>query len=112
MSYELSKSQKKIARKVMDKGIENHYVIGLTSAEEIIKDWRNNSISIKDAYMKLVQSIEKIDEDIAFRYNNKGGSRWVDVMAGQLADGVITIDDLNEFDQEVRDTIIRFSELF
>jgi hypothetical protein len=37
MYYTLSKSQKKIARIVMDKGLENHYLRSLSEAEAIMK---------------------------------------------------------------------------
>jgi len=40
MYYELSKSQKKTARSVMDKGLKNHYSRALGDAEAIIQEWR------------------------------------------------------------------------
>ena len=109
MYYELSKSQKKIARKVMDKGLDNHYRNGLDSAEKLIQKWKTDKLDNKDAYMELFKKIESIDKHIAGIYNGKGGSRWVEVMAYQLADGVISTDDLNEFDVEVREVIMRVS---
>lgn len=109
MYYELTKPQKKIARRVMDKGIENHYKRGLTSAEEIIQKWRKDKLSITDAYMQLYKSVQRIDKHIGKVYNDKGGSRWVEIMAIQLSDGVISVSDLDEFDQELQDIIILFS---
>lgn len=38
----------------MDKGIENHYIQGLTSAENIIKKWRKSELGATDAYMQLL----------------------------------------------------------
>jgi hypothetical protein len=112
MYFELSKSQKKTARMVMDKGLENHYTRALNDAEAIIQDWRQYKFTgTKEAYMKLYQCIEKNDNNIARIYNNKGGSRWCEVMADQLANGVITIDDLRDFDEEVRDIIIAWSSI-
>ncbi len=112
MYYELSKSQKKIARIVIDRGLENHYIRGLTDAEAILGKWRNGKFaSTLEAYMKLFQRIKKNDIHIARIYNNKGGSRWVEVMADQLTDGVITIEDLRDFDEEVRNTIVNWSRI-
>jgi hypothetical protein len=109
MYYELSKSQKKIACKVMDKGLDNHYRQGLGHAEKIIQKWKIGKLNNKDAYMELSKKIEIIDKHIAGIYDGKGGSRWVEVMAYQLADGVISTDDLNEFDTEARDIIVHNS---
>jgi hypothetical protein len=87
MYYELSKSQKKIARMVMDEGLENHYMRGLYDAEAIPGKWRNGKFaSAKEAYMKLFQCVKKNDNNIAGIYNNKGGSRRVAVMADQLTE--------------------------
>lgn len=111
MYYELSKSQKKIARKVMDKGLENHYLKGLREAGSILSDWQNGKfVNQKEAYMQLYKCIEKNDKHIAWLYNDKGGSRWVEIMAGQLADKVISISDIKDFDEEVRETIISWSK--
>ncbi len=109
MYYELTKSQKKIARRVMDKGIENHYKQGLTNAEDIIKKWRRRELGVTDAYMQLYKSVRQIDKHIGSVYNGKGGSRWVEIMAIQFADGVISLDDLSEFEDDIREIIIRFS---
>jgi hypothetical protein len=112
MYYELPKSQKKIARTVMDKGLENHYLKGLREAGSILSDWQNGTFkSHKEAYTQLYKCIEKNDKHIAWLYNDKGGSRWVEVMAGQLADGAISIGDLKDFQEEVRETIISWSKL-
>ena len=61
--------------------------------------------------MQLYKCIEKNDKHIAWLYSDKGGSQWVEVMAGQMADGVITICDLKDFKKEVRETIIFWSKL-
>jgi hypothetical protein len=112
MYYELSKSGKKIARKVMDRGLENHYIRGLSDAEAILEKWRDGKFAdTKEAYMNLFQCIKKSDIQIARIYDNKGGSRWVEVMADQLADGVITIADLRDFDEGVRNTIVTWSRI-
>jgi hypothetical protein len=107
MYYALSKSQKKIARIVMDKGIDKHYFNSLKDAGTIILKWQNGAFKDnKEAYMSLFNCVRLNDDKIAEIYNDKGGSRWVEVMALQLADGVITTDDLKDFDPEVKDAII------
>jgi hypothetical protein len=43
MYYQLSNSQKKIARVVMDKGLDKNYVNALKEAESILLKWRGGS---------------------------------------------------------------------
>lgn len=110
MYYQLSKSQKKIARIVMDKGLDNHYNKALKDAESILLKWRGGAFeNNSEAYMNLFKSIRRNDRNIAAIYDDKGGSRWVEVMAMQLADGVITIEDLSDFEPEVIDAIVTMS---
>ena len=94
----------------MDKGLDNHYFNGLKDAESILLKWQNGTFKDnKEAYMNLYNCIKRNDVNIAEIYNDKGGSRWVEVMSLQLADGVITSEDLKDFDQEVIYAIISCS---
>jgi hypothetical protein len=112
MYYELSKSQKKIARAVMDKGLNTHYRKALSEIELIIKKWKEgNFTNNRETYMQLFQRVKENDRNIGQIYDDKGGSRWVEVMADQLAVGVISVEDLKDFDDEVRNTIIEWSRI-
>lgn len=110
MYYELSKSQKKIAQIIMDKGLENHYKRGLSDVKAIIQKWDSGKFATnKDAYVQLYQTVKKNDINIGRIYDDKGGSRWIELMADQLIDGVIKVEDLNEFEEDVRNTILAWS---
>jgi len=112
MYYQLSKSQKKIARIVMDKGLDKHYLKALEETESVLLKWKNGDFgNSREAYMDLYNCVECNDKNFADIYNDKGGSRWVEIMALQLSDGVISIDDLKEFDKEVADAIIFMSRI-
>jgi hypothetical protein len=112
MYYQLSKSQKKIARIVIDKGLEKHYERGLSDVEAICRKWREGNFpDTREAYMNLFQCVKKNDSHIAKIYNDKGGTRWVEMMADQLADDVITIKDLKDFEEEIRNTILTWSRI-
>jgi hypothetical protein len=112
MYYNLSKSQKKIARAVMDKGLDTHYRNALSEVASIIKKWnQGNFTSNREVYMELFQRVTENDRNIGQIYDDKGGSRWVEVMADQLSVGVISIEDLKDFDKELRNTIIAWSRI-
>jgi hypothetical protein len=109
--YDLTKEQKKTARRVIDKGLGIQYERALADAEEVCEKWREGGYpDSREAYMSLVRCVKENDENIAWIYNGKGGGRWVELMSLQLAIGVITRDDLNDFDEEVRNTIIKWSQ--
>lgn len=109
----LSKSHKKIARAVMEKGLYKYYERALADAEQICGKWREGGFTdTRDAYMSLFQCVKRNDKNIALNYDGVSPTRWVQIMSRQLAEGVITVDDLSEFDEEVRSTIIEWSKLY
>ena len=111
MYYQLSKSQKKIARIVMDKGLDKHYLKALEETESVLVKWKNGDFgNNREIYIDLYNCVERNDKKIVDIYNDKGGSRWVEIIALQLADGAISIDDLKEFDKEVMDAIMFMSK--
>ena len=93
----------------MDKGLNQDYENGIRTLDNIIQDWKVGKLDNRDCYMKIFKEMKRTDRMISRRYDNKGGSRWVEIMADQLAGKVITTDDLNEFNEEVRETIIKWS---
>ena len=109
MIQNLSKSQKKIVQRVMDKGMDNHFKQGLERAEEIIKKWKNNEMKNQEAYMTLLEKLKSLSKHMSRLYDGKGSSHWTNIMAVQLADGVISTQDIMELDPEIRDEIIKFS---
>jgi hypothetical protein len=94
----------------MDKGLDNHYRMALSDVKSILDKWESGAFeSNKDAYMKLFHTGDRNDNNIARIYNDKGGSRWVELMSLQIKQGVITCEDLSEFDEDVRNAIMMWS---
>ena len=48
-----------------------------------------------EAYMELYKQVLTRDKIIARRFNDKGGSRWVEIMADQLENGVVDLDEFS-----------------
>jgi len=109
MYYELPKSQKKIARMLMDKGLMREYENGINRIDSTIQKWKDGKLDSQEAYRKIYKRLTSFDKHLAGRYDGIGGSRYVEVLVGQLADGIITEDELNDFDEEVRNVILRWS---
>lgn len=109
MSYNLSKGQKKVARQIIEKGLQLEFKQGLTEAEEVLLQWRSGDIDNRDGWITLYKAITNHDKHIARRYDYITGSKYLFVIAGQLADDVITLQDLDEFTEENRKKILSLS---
>lgn len=111
MYYDLPKSQRKLARMLMDKGLMREFKNGISRIDATIQKWKDGKLDNREAYHKMYKQLTSFDKHIARRYDNIGGSRYVEVLVGQLSDGVISLDELDDFDEEVRNVIIRWSRI-
>ncbi|MBI4648397.1 MAG: hypothetical protein HY738_17895 [Bacteroidia bacterium] len=99
---ELSKKDKKIARQIIEKGLQNEFANGLYDFDTVLHDWKNSTIDNRTAYHTLYKKIITFDKHIARRYDNMTGSKYLFIIAGQLLDGVIDEKDLDEFPEEIK----------
>jgi hypothetical protein len=105
---DLSKREKKIAREAIEKGVLAEFQVSLEEVETIIKEWRNRQLDNRVAYYKLFKAIKEQDKQIALRYDDMRGSRYLVTVAAILHDGYITEDDIKDFSEEVKEEINRW----
>jgi hypothetical protein len=106
MYFDLTKGEKKSARFIMDKGLENEYKEGLELALDIVEKWKDSHKKPRAAYMELIKGLDRIDKNISRRHDGKGGSRYVEIIASQLADNYISIKDLEPFHDKTKNLIL------
>jgi hypothetical protein len=111
MILELPKSQKKIARSVIEIGLMREFRTALEDFEKLIQEWKEKKLDDRDAYHKMYKAVESHDKHIARRYDGMRGSDYVPIMVCQIFDGVIAKDDILEFEPEVRENILKLVEM-
>lgn len=108
-ALQFSKSQKRIARQIIETGLQREYEAGIKKLDKIISGWKRKEIDNRDAYRKLYKSLTSHDKHIASRYNRMSGSWYLHIIAAQLADEVITVEELNDFPEDIRQKIYLLS---
>jgi len=111
MNYELSKSQKKIARQIIELGLQREYENGIKKMDNIIQNWKAGKLDNRNTYLDIYKKLIAHDKHIGQRYDRMTGSNYLLIIIGQLADGVITLDEISEFNDEVKAIINRWVEL-
>jgi hypothetical protein len=91
--HELSKSQKKIARQLIDKGLQTECDGCLSKVKSLLSKSRNDNLSPHETYLKLYQLIHKFDKHLAQRYDGLGGSHYFTMILGLFMDDVISLKD-------------------
>lgn len=108
-ALELTKSQKRIARQIIETGLQREYEAGIKKLDNIITKWKRKETDNRDAYIKLYKSLTSHDKHIARRYNRMSGSWYLHIIAAQLADEVIAVEELNDFPEDIRQRIYLLS---
>ncbi len=112
LNLNFSKSDKKVVREVIEKGLQKEFAIGLIHIGEIVKEWEKSGSDNREAYLKLYQAVMDYDKHIGHRYDDMGGSKYLYVIAAQLADEVISPDDLDLLSEEARTRIVALSNFY
>jgi hypothetical protein len=102
---DLSKSDKKAARIIIEKGILREFDNGLNKFSKILKLWEEKKSDNRDTYHTLYRSIKDFDKHIAHLYDNMSGSKYLFIIVAQRRDGVINDSDLDDLSEEVRERI-------
>jgi hypothetical protein len=104
--YELSKPQKKIARTLIEYGLMKEFHNGIMVVDEIIREWKNNKLDNREAYLKIYKKLDKFDDHISNRYDNLSSSNYMFILAHQLSEGLVTVDELDELDEKIRAAVL------
>lgn len=105
MPYELSKYQKKIARQIIEIGLQREYQNGIEKAEAVIEKWKSGKLDNRDAYLSIYKKLTAHDKHLALRYDNMSGSKYLMIISEQVADGIVSFDELGELDDQARQVI-------
>jgi len=109
---ELTKSQKKIARALIDLGLQRECK---SFTDKITKFTNSSEWKTGDPhalYLKLYKKVTSFDKHIAKRYDNLTGSDYYMTVLGLFYDEVLTTDDIASFDTEVQNDLLRMKNFY
>jgi len=109
---ELSKKDKKVAREIIELGLQKELAKGLAEADSILKDWKSKSLNNHESYLALYKHINELNDRIADRYDRITGSKYLCIIAAQLYEGYISENDLSEFSGEAIKSVMLIKEFF
>lgn len=108
---ELSKSDKKTARIIIEKGLQNEFVFGLNQFWNILNQWKEKSTDNSDTYHAIYKSVKDFDKHIARRYDDMRGSDYLFIIAAQLNEEYIDETDLVNLSAEAQEAVKRIMGL-
>ncbi len=102
---ELTKADKKAARKIIETGLQTELKQRLLIGGSIVKEWERTDGDNKTYYHKLYLAVTDFDKHIARRYDGMTGSKYLFIIAAQLNDGIISEDEITELSENAKNAI-------
>ena len=103
---ELTKSQKKKVRQLIEKALMHDYSDGIRTVRKVCDSYVDGESDPKQHYHKLYSALTSKDKDIARRYDNLTGSRYLPTLIMLLREGVLSKDDVQELDDNLRQYLL------
>lgn len=107
---DLSKSDKKIARILMDKGILQGIENCNSSVLAILTDWKNGKKETSETYGKVFETVKKNDKYIASNYDGISRSHYFDTVLNMYCKGLVTEEEIQPFSETERIRLIAFKK--
>ena len=105
---ELTKSQKKKVRALIEKGLMRDYLDGVQRMKKICDSFVEGRSDPKEYYHRLYESLIEKDEVIGKRYDDLRGSNYVVRLMMLLAAGVVSREELQDLDDELKAKLLYF----
>jgi len=106
MTYEFSKSERKIVRQVIETGLQRDFESCILDIDQIIQRWKSKKLDNREAYHEIFGKVKKNDKYIARMYNDLRGSTYMMVLQGLLSNKTISEADLGGFSETTRNAIL------
>jgi hypothetical protein len=102
---ELSKADKRVARELIEIGLQKEFETGLKSFDETLESWKGNSLDNRDAYHALYKQVREFDKHLALRYDGMKGSDYIYIVAAQVREGFVAKKELLRFSESAQQGI-------
>lgn len=107
---ELSKGQEKIAHKLIDEALQRECAKFLNDMDSFMRQRNQNEEDSHKTYLSLFRKIHQFDKKLTKRYDGLTGSAYFLSVIGLYCDGVLTDEDINQFEEEIQVRIRLFRD--
>jgi len=107
---ELTKTQKKVSRELIELGLQRECQSFKNEIEQFTgsSEWKTGNP--KELYHKLYEIVITFDKHIARRYNGLSGSRYFNTVLDLFYNEIIMPEDIARFDIEIQNELLRIKK--
>ena len=107
----LDKSQKKIARALISRALERECSVFLTKLQRQLQQ-NEKAQSSHEKYLDVYKSVRAFDKYISCQYDDLTGSSYALAVFSLFYNGILTENDLSEFDDRTREAFLEHRRLW
>lgn len=106
MYLELTKAQKKVARELIDLGLERECQQFVDNIQNVVTKPLGKERPYHARYIEIYKMTERFDKHIAQRYDGLGGSRYFMTVARLYCDGFLSNEEIALLGEELVNKIL------
>ena len=91
------------------KGLQNEYTKYLSETDVILQDWRKETKNSDEVFDEVFKQVFDSKKQIMHKYAHLKTAKYIPVIAEQYSAGYLTKEDLSEYSDELRETIIKLA---
>ena len=107
---ELAKSQKKIARELIDLGLQRECQSFKTEIKQFTDNSEWETGNPHEMYLKLYKIVKTFDKHIARRYDDIRGSQYFNIVLDLFYNEILMPEDIASFDVEIQNKLVSIKE--
>lgn len=110
MRMELTKNQKKEARELIRIALERECSRFLLETDTFMQK-TCEAVNPHERYLGLYDKVKEFDKYLARRYDGLTGSTYFPTLAGLCSDGVLTAEDMESLDGDLRNKLLHWLKI-
>ena len=81
-------------------GLHKEFANGLNMMHSILTEWKEKNLDSREIYHLFYKKLMGFNKHIARRYDYMTGSKYLFIVAEQLHEGLISLEDMKELSEE------------
>ncbi len=102
---ELTKSEKKAARRLIDKALNQDYINGMEKIKKLIHKWEDDPSEPQKSYLELFKTLRSHDKALGRKFDGLTGGGYFICVVNCFADGLLAEEDLEQIPDGLREKI-------
>ncbi|WMJ73955.1 hypothetical protein RCC89_12385 [Cytophagaceae bacterium ABcell3] len=105
MNYTFTKSEKKLVRQLLDKGLERDYINGINKIKALLDQWEKSQQNPRETYLNMYKTLDKHDRNLSRKFDGLTGGRYFMALVDLMIEGLVSEEEIEGLSKETKERI-------